>query len=503
MLRIIPPFNTAANHLSGCSGHLRSVMAEPGPQFLVMLCVGLLLRIAAFGDPNIYVDESFYLLVGHEMHHGAIPYVDIWDRKPLGLFLIYWIFAFFGDGVLAYQIGAWIFASYTAFIIARIAGRWAPPAGSLIAGTIYLATLGVILGQGGQSPVFYNAFVATGALFTIQFVTDGAPAWKLYASMLLCGLAITFKQSACFEGIFFGLYAALHHHEWRKAILQVALGAAPFTVIAGWYAYMGHWTAFEYAMITTNTLRPFMSYSRLVQNGTHLLILIAPLLGLTLYSFLFTRNFPGRFFSLWIGAATVGFLSVPYLIEHYALPMLVPLSAVAAPVVSRKPVGAFLVAGVIANALMITAPLDFRSHRESKREFARMAKLIGPLGSNGRLLVFKGPPLLYTATGTHPMSRLAFPAHLSNDFEKNTSPRKPGPELDRLVQARPDAIVVLNKPGLPPDPHAYQRMIRYAETHCRAAVPATVYLPYAQRETHLVYAGCGISPRARDGGAGV
>ena len=30
-----------------------------------------------------------HLTVAQAMTHGALPYVDIWDRKPLGIFLLY------------------------------------------------------------------------------------------------------------------------------------------------------------------------------------------------------------------------------------------------------------------------------------------------------------------------------------------------------------------------------------------------------------------------------
>ena len=74
-----------------------------------------------FGNPVIHVDEQYYLLVGDRMLHGALPYVDIWDRKPLGLFLIFAAIRLLaGDGIMQYQIVATLFAAATALLIARI-----------------------------------------------------------------------------------------------------------------------------------------------------------------------------------------------------------------------------------------------------------------------------------------------------------------------------------------------------------------------------------------------
>ena len=56
---------------------------------VVLLSVALVTRSPRIGDPAIAVDEQFYLLVADHIWHGALPYVDIWDRKPVLLFLIY------------------------------------------------------------------------------------------------------------------------------------------------------------------------------------------------------------------------------------------------------------------------------------------------------------------------------------------------------------------------------------------------------------------------------
>ena len=60
-------------------------------------------RAQTFGNPVIGYDEQVYLLVGDRMIHGAIPFVDIFDRKPIGLFLIYGAIRLLGgEGTLQY-----------------------------------------------------------------------------------------------------------------------------------------------------------------------------------------------------------------------------------------------------------------------------------------------------------------------------------------------------------------------------------------------------------------
>jgi len=67
--------------------------------------IAIALRWSYFGHPAADYDEQIYQLIGEKMLQGALPYVDIWDRKPVGLFLLYaGMRALGGDGVLAYQL---------------------------------------------------------------------------------------------------------------------------------------------------------------------------------------------------------------------------------------------------------------------------------------------------------------------------------------------------------------------------------------------------------------
>jgi predicted membrane-bound mannosyltransferase len=83
-------------------------------QAALLLLVALLLRVPLFGDPVIHSDEQFYLLVGDRLLHGAWPYLDIWDRKPPGLFLLYAAIRLVGGlGIVQYQMVASLAAAAT------------------------------------------------------------------------------------------------------------------------------------------------------------------------------------------------------------------------------------------------------------------------------------------------------------------------------------------------------------------------------------------------------
>src|ERR1700747_3207680 len=128
---------------------------EWGLATLVVLAVALVLRAPVFGNPVIHSDEQFYLLVGDRMLHGSLPFVDIWDRKPIGLFLLFAAMRGLGgalgnDGVLAYQLCAFAAASATALVIWRLAWMIAAPVGALVASVSYLLFLSAVFCFGGQ-----------------------------------------------------------------------------------------------------------------------------------------------------------------------------------------------------------------------------------------------------------------------------------------------------------------------------------------------------------------
>lgn len=189
-------------------------MKFAGPS-MHLLGATLLMTMAAFatgwhliGNPVAGLDEQFYLLVGDRMLDGALPYVDIWDRKPLGLFLVYAAIRLLpGDGVIAYQVIATLCLAATGLIVAAIARRSATPMAAIAAG---LATIGfsTLLGVGmGDAPIFYDPLLAMAAWLILRASDHGRGTQSGTATgvaMLLAGVAITIKTTAVFEGVAFG-----------------------------------------------------------------------------------------------------------------------------------------------------------------------------------------------------------------------------------------------------------------------------------------------------------
>src|SRR5437899_6484920 len=120
----------------------KSITSRPVAPVFGLIILALLSRMWLFGDPIIHVDEQFYFLTGGRMLHGSLPYVDVWDRKPIGLFLIYaFAYAIAPGNVLGYQLLAAASAAATAIVVRKIALRVGTPGAAWTVAAAYLLYL--------------------------------------------------------------------------------------------------------------------------------------------------------------------------------------------------------------------------------------------------------------------------------------------------------------------------------------------------------------------------
>jgi len=469
----IPPLAPAAT----AAGRDRSVPLRGWPVPLLLLAAALLIRLPFLGNPVIEGDEQFYLLVGDRLLDGTLPYVGIWDRKPIGLFLIYAaIRALGGEGILQYQLVATLFATATALLVARLAARLVPDAprrAGLLAGLTYLLWLGVFGGEGGQSPVFYNLPVAGAALLVLHAVTHPDARARLLplgsAAMLATGLAMQIKYTAVFEGIFLGLALLLAARRAGAGPARLPLLAAawiacallPTLAATAAYAALGELPAFLFANFVSifqrNTGAVGSSLGRLAAMAGLLLPLAAcAALGLRI-AWRRTASFSeGRrtaaFVAGWAAAATAGVLLFGTYYNHYALPLLGPLSVAAAPLLARPstrpwprrlpPMLALSLVAIAATAVLTALHLRARGDGTEVRALAAAA----PLAPGETLYVFDGETILYLLTRSPLPTPYVFPTHLNDRREADGIGIDPLAELRRVLAARPAFIATTDTP---------------------------------------------------------
>lgn len=454
----------------------RSAVSAPSPRrwsptgwlaFALLLAWAIALRAHDFGNPIIHVDEQYYLLVGDRMLRGALPYVDLWDRKPVGLFLIFAAIRLLpGDGILAYQLVATLFAAATAWLVAR-GGRMlgARPAAALVAGAAYILWLSLLSGRGGQSPVFYNLFTAGAAILTLRLpalaearasrtiVLNGA------AACLLAGLAIQTKYTPVVEGAFFGAAHLWYLHRAGAtfrlcigaALLWMLLGILPTGLVVADYWRRGPqvFDAFWFSNFASVSLRKGYPAAKIAARLAGTSAQLLPFIICTALA-LRQRPIPSvRWIAFgWLAAALVAFAMIGAFFDHYALPLMVPLAMIAAPVLDRYRAAPIALIGyglILFVARVLLPPTDAASARA-------VAQVMKANDRGGCPYVFAGDSVLYLLADTCIPTRYAFPSTLAYDAERGASGADEVAELNRILATRPPVIVTMDEPMAPWNP---------------------------------------------------
>jgi hypothetical protein len=448
---------------------------------ILLLAYAIAMRVVTWGDPNFFVDDSFYLLVGQRMHDGFIPYVDIWDRKPFGLFAVYYLIAGLSRQVAAYQITGMLFATSAAFAIHRMVSSLTSRQGGVLAAIAYLCLMCTFDGVNGQAPVFYNTLIAWSAwcvLSELDRLEQGRIGWKIWTAMALCGLAITIKQTSLFESAFFGIFVLFKLRQAGRSPRQIAppavamalIGALPTLAIAAAYALSGHWHEYWTAMVHANLDKPSLGVSftlKWVWAISGRIVLIA---GIVIWSV--RRGVPyGRereFLIGWLCAALIGFVIIPNFFLHYVLPLLVPFSVFAGYLYARPDIGRIWLAATLCFNWIWYNPLAIDATRKSVAAMDRLAAMVRDHDGGGGLFVFDGPPYLYAMTGKKFLSPLVFPHHFNHLVERNASHIATQPELARVLAGGPGIIIDSPYPrNFPPNWDSVYAVKAYEARHCR------------------------------------
>lgn len=461
---------------------LNRVLGERWVQLAFCVILAFAVRIATFGDPALHTDEELYFLIGQKMLDGQLPYVDLWDRKPLGLFLLNAGFASISRSVLSYQIAASLSVALTGFVLMAILRdmvRW--PARFAVA-FFYITLLPTLGGFGGQSPVFYNLLVALAMLLLVRSLPElgeGRVPLRIHGAIVLGGLALTIKQTTAVEFAFIGLFAIYTATRAGMPRLTATghlvgfalLGMLPLAAFGLFYASTGHLAEYYHAMVVANvTKAPLPARELLINFSGMLSAFWLPLLLAVCSIATAPKSQPRSLFGLWLLASAVGFCLIPNFYWHYALSMVGPACCCIALLLDRTKVKLLLpvVLATGSMSLIRAESFNFAIHRQSAENFAAMASAIDAHAPRGTLLVYDGPVYLYAATQTRPLSPLVFPGHLKEKTEDGTSGRSIVAETARILRERPGAVTFAYHDKQRNQIKAGRAMVRkYVETHCR------------------------------------
>ena len=365
---------------------------SPALAAALLLALAVLTRAQTLGNPVLGFDEQFYLVVGDRMISGTLPYVDIFDRKPIGLFLIFAGARLLGgDGTLAYQLVALAFAAATALAIYALVRRDAGAHAALGGGALYLCWLAFLEGDGGQAQVFMNLPMALAALGVARARAKPGAGIGLRGlpPMLLAGVALQIKYTAAFEAAAFGLTllwtAWADGRSWaavaRFAALWALAGALP--TLAAWAAYaaLGHGDAFVFANFVSAFGRSSDPPGVAWRGAALIMVILLPLVALAAIASPAATSAARRernFVRVWAVAALAGMAAWgSFAAPQYALGALVPLAAAAAPAFDRRarvPSAAALAIGLVGGQVLINMTAAWRGSPAEVAAFVHAAR---------------------------------------------------------------------------------------------------------------------------------
>lgn len=454
--------------------------------FLMAAALTYLIRVAGLGDIVAHADEQYYLLVGDRiLHWGATPYVDIWDRKPVGLFLLYaGIRLLGGDGIVQYQIVALVAVALTSGIMAIWVARLSGWPGAVAAVMLYNGLLVSHLGFGGQAEVFLNLPIVTAGWLAHRLVMSQPAPKRLVlvgsTAMLLCGLAVQLKPTAVLPGLFIG--CALLWAAWRQgwnwwritgvATAWVSLALLPTVIVVLYYAWNGllsYWSFANVESIFYKAPDRAEAVAHRIKDvwrefGRPFLLAAAVALGQGLVRWDRQLWMSTVFLLGWLlsGIAAFAVLSAAY--PHYALVM-APMGCLLAGYAARCNLGGWVALGYFLNVSLNNMTLYEQRLRENAKvapQLLQMAKAIAPyVDERHCLYVYHGPVILYTLTKACIPTRFAFPNHLSIRTEAIGLDVNPVTEVRRIIASRP-AVIVDGAFGFHQPNQATQRLVRAA-----------------------------------------
>jgi hypothetical protein len=424
----------------------------------LLLAAAFVLRVWEFGNPIKGLDEQFYLLVGDRMWSGAIPYVDIWDRKPIGLFLMFaGIRLLGGDGIVQAQIMATIFAAATAFIVSQIARRQVGQFPALLGGLTYLVGTHMLWGGNTQTPVFYNLFIASAAWLVLQTtpsLDEPGDRTRATAAMLLAGLAIQVKTNAVFEGALFGawlIWRLYHAGTPSRKIIQFATvfalaGLLPTLLAAAGYAAIGHFDAWWFANAVSQLLKRTDHHAAMLRLG-ETIALAAPIvllvaIGLSRMTAQFSRwSSDAIFLAVWASVCIGDGLAIGGFWAHYMLPLVVPAAILSASAFATPRFGLIGFAIFCAYPIVDATLLDHIAATDERAHATATLAAIPDDVTTECMFVYQGPVIYYHLKHACAVTKFVFSDHLRSAAEAGALGEDPSRALRTALAGRPGVIL--------------------------------------------------------------
>jgi 4-amino-4-deoxy-L-arabinose transferase-like glycosyltransferase len=459
----------------------------------VLLLFTLGARAIGWGPSVINPDESIFSLAAREVTAGHLPYLTLFDNKPVGSTLILASgFALFGQSVLVVRLIGAAFAFASGMLVAALLrGGGFGRREALSAGIVQIAYASA-LGLGGQATLtelLLAPFTVLAVLLLRRLAVDERPGRRAAlagAAGLACGVAVLIKIVPILPGLAVAgatlLLLLVRRRVTPKsaALLFAAFAAgavAPMLVAAGVYAATGAldaflWSNFGFAGAYAGIHpRPAMMAQRLgtaVDALWPLLALCVVALSGAVAAWRKERRVDDLLLIAlaWVVAEVIAASASLQFFPHYfltAVPALAVLSAYGVRVIAgwigaARPGRVALVLGGLAALVAVErTQVDMARERLATPDVpAKVAAAIRraapdrALGRAPTLFVtnYKLSGIYFLTGSPLPPTRFAIPAHL---FSRQSAMTRADPqaEVARVIASRPEFIVFDDVEPLP------------------------------------------------------
>ncbi|MFQ5416152.1 MAG: ArnT family glycosyltransferase [Myxococcota bacterium] len=437
----------------------------------VAATVFILLRVPLLPVP-LERDEGEYAYIAQRMQAGDVPYRDVFDQKPPGVFVAYLVaFAAFGETSEGIHLFLHVWSAATAALLFALVRRLAGSLSGAFAALIFaVASADPRLTANAANTEIFMLLPMVASVFCLLRAIEAGSSSRWW---LLCGAtaaaACLFKQVAVANAAFVAAiaFASLRRVPGERLRAIAALAAGGVAVIApvlGLFAWLGAWSPFVDAVLLHNfryalVRSPAAGWSELVNAAG----VLWPSMGAFAGAAALGLMAPGRagrsrwFLGLWLLASAAGVAPGLYFRPHYFIQMLpslaalggVALGGLACRWLDERHVGAAVLGlgalvaiavgpPVAANAWILSADTPERIARilyggNPFPESLRIAEHIRSRSDpDDRVFVVGSEPQILFYAGRPSASRYIF-------FYPLTGPFPDAPERQRTVAAEVDA----------------------------------------------------------------
>jgi len=222
--------------------------------WLVIAVCALQILTFSFGR-----DQSIYALVGEGVLHGQLPYRDLWDFKPPGIFLVYALAqALFGRGMVAIRVLEVLGTVGSVFGFMRLAETFFDRRRAGLVGGAVAALIQAELEfwHTAQPEVFGGYLTLAALLLATSAPHPRRRFWTWFGTGVLFGLAFLFKPPLGGGAFVCGAYLAKREQQRTdstvKALLAMgvvgASAALPILLCAAWFWLRGAWPALHWTL---------------------------------------------------------------------------------------------------------------------------------------------------------------------------------------------------------------------------------------------------------------